>query len=84
MYTGFSIRNNRIYTEKRETQFSVNDEHICVQSDQPTGCYLAEGLSREVKHICGPDGYTKFYVQCEHIYSPSTHLPWFDLCDGPV
>jgi hypothetical protein len=78
VYTGYRIRNNHIYNEENETPFSLNDDHIHCRRNQPTGCYLADSLSDEVKHIYGPNGYTKFYVQCEHIYGPNTHLPWFD------
>ncbi len=76
MYTGHRIIENQIYRQDTRTQYSLNDDHIHVSPDQPTGYYLMEGLSPEAKHIYGPDGYTKFYVQNGHIYGPSTQLPW--------
>lgn len=76
MYTGHQIRHNRIYKAKTKTLFDLNGNHIYCASGQPTGYYLEDGLSLDVKHIYGPDGYSKFYVQDGHIYGPNTCLPW--------
>lgn len=76
MYTGHRIIENQIYRQDTRTQYSLNGDHIHASPDQSTGYYLMEGLSPEVKHIYGPDGYTKFYVQDGHIFGPGTQIPW--------
>ena len=81
MYTGYSIRHQTIYKDEVKTQFKLSGNHIHCISDEPTGCCLAQSLTDGVKHIYGPNGYTKFYVKEGHIYGPRTHLPWFDACD---
>ncbi len=73
MYTGHRIIENQIYQQETRTQFSLNNDQIHFSPDQPSGYYLIE---TDVKHVYGPDGYTKFYVQDGHIYGPSTQLPW--------
>ncbi len=80
MYTGHRIEDDQIYQEETKTQFGLTNDQIHGSPDQPTGYYLAEALSHDVKHIYGPDGYTKFYVQDGHIYGPSTQLPWLTAC----
>ncbi len=78
MYTGYQIRQNQILKKTVKTQFGINDTHIQCPLGRPTGCYLVDSHLPDVKHIYGPDGYTKFYVQDEHIYGPNEHLPWFE------
>ena len=81
MYTGYSIRNQRIYNDEDQTPFKLSGNRIHGFSDEPTGCCLAQSLSDGVKHIYGPSGYTKFYVKGGHIHGPSTRLPWLDAWD---
>jgi hypothetical protein len=81
MYTGYLIHENRIYQEQMETDFDLNGGYIH-SPDQPTGYFLAEGLLHDVKHIYGPNGYTRFYVQDGHIYGPSQSLPWLEGYDS--
>ena len=76
MYTGHRIMGNQIYQKETRTQFCLNNDHIHASPDQPSGYHLVESLLPDVKHIYGPDGYTKFYVQDGHIFGPSTVLPW--------
>ncbi len=80
MYTGYSIRNHMIYKDAGKTQFKLSGDHIRCSPDKPTGCCLVKSLSDGVRHIYGPEGYTKFYVNEGYIYGPSTHLPWFEPC----
>jgi len=80
MYTGHRIEDNQIYQEETKTQFGLNNDQIHSSPDQPTGYYLVDTLSHDVKHIYGPQGYTKFYVQDRHIYGPNTQLPWLAAC----
>ena len=81
MYTGYSIRQQKIYKDGAKTQFELSGNHIHCIPDKPTGFCLAQSLTEGVKHIYGPSGYTKFYVKEGHIYGPGIHLPWFDPCD---
>ena len=46
--------------------------------NQPTGYYLLDSMVHDVRHIYGPDGYTKYYIQNGHIYGPDTKLPWLE------
>jgi hypothetical protein len=80
MYTGYSIRNQKIYKDEGKTPFKLSGNYIHGFLGKSTGCCLAKSLSEGVKHIYGPGGYTKFYVNEGYIYGPSTHLPWFDSC----
>lgn len=83
MYTGYSIRDQKIYKDEDKTPFILSGNDIHGFSDKPTGCSLVKSLSAGVKHIYGPGGYTKFYVNEGHIYGPSTELPWFAPCREP-
>lgn len=83
MYTGYSIRDDRIFKEEEETQFCLSGKFICFFPDQPTGCCLVQSLSEGVQHIYGPNGYTKFYVDDGFIYGPNTLVPWFSHCEEP-
>jgi hypothetical protein len=78
MYTGHRINNDQIYQDETKTQFGVIDDRIQSPLNQPTGYYLLDGMVHDVRHIYGPDGYTKYYIQNGHIYGPDTELPWLE------
>ena len=84
MYTGYSIQDQTIIRrDEGKTEYYIRNSHIHDRTEAPTGYYLVKGLSPGVRHINGPDGYTKFYVKDGHIYGPSILLPWLGQQDEP-
>ena len=76
MYTGYYLKETAIIGPDGPTGSFVENKRVVTFNRRSSAYFISDGCIGSVDHICGPKGYSQFYIQEGHIYGPDRRLPW--------